>query len=89
MFNNKWVDYHESVTYRVDGPSMAAKYGAKAMLVRSIAPDSISSVHTGYMEYNLTTSKDRIPCAAITIEDAEMFARMQKRGQTITVHLVL
>ena len=57
LFNNKWVDYMTSVTYRVEGPSIAAKYGAKAMLVRSVASQSISSVHTGYMEYNLTTSK--------------------------------
>ena len=70
LFNNKWVDYDESVSYRVDGPSIAAKYGAKAMLVRSVASQSISSVHTGYMEYNLTTSKDKIPCAAITVEDS-------------------
>lgn len=78
-----------SVSYRVDGPSIAAQYGAKAMLVRSVASESISSVHTGYMEYDLTKSKDKIPCAAITVEDAEMFARMQKRNQTIKVHLVL
>lgn len=51
-FNNKWVDYMTSVVYRVDGPSIAAKYGAKAMLVRSVASNSVSSVHTGYMEYD-------------------------------------
>ena len=67
-FNNKWVDYYTSVEYRVNGASMAAKYGAKAMLVRSVASESISSVHTGYMEYN--TSYPKIPCAAITVEDA-------------------
>lgn len=41
------------------------------------------------MEYNLTMSEKRIPCAAITVEDAEMFARMQARGDIIRVHLVL
>lgn len=55
----------ESVPYRVDGPSISAKYGAKAMLVRSVASDSISSVHTGYMEYDEKLPK--IPCAAITV----------------------
>lgn len=30
-----------------------------------------------------------IPCAAITVEDSEMFARMQARGDTIKVHLIL
>ena len=29
----------------------------------------------------------RIPTAAITLEDAEMFARLQRRGQRIRVHL--
>lgn len=48
-FNNKWVDYHTSVTYRVEGPSIAASYGAVATLVRSVASSSIYSVHAGYM----------------------------------------
>ena len=86
-FNNEWVDYHHSVDYRVDGGSKVAQYGAVAMLVRSVAPESISSVHTGYMEYD--SKYDKIPCAAITIEDAEMFQRMQRRGKTIKVRLVL
>jgi len=37
VFNHPWVDYPTSIPYRVDGPSIAAKYGAIAMLVRSIA----------------------------------------------------
>lgn len=51
-YNNKWIDYGSSVDYRVNGASRAAKYGAKAILVRSVASSSISSVHTGYMEYD-------------------------------------
>ncbi len=87
LFNNKWIDYSHSVEYRVNGPSRAAKYGAKAMLVRSVASDSVYSVHTGYMEYDPQYPK--IPCAAITVEDSEMFRRMQNRGQNITVHLII
>lgn len=71
----------------MNGPSRAAKYGAKATLVRSVASASISSVHTGYMEYDPKYPK--IPCAAITVEDAEMLQRMQNRGQTIKVNLNL
>lgn len=48
-YNNPWKNYHESVTYRVDGPSIAASYGAVATLVRSVASSSIYSVHAGYM----------------------------------------
>ena len=87
LFNNKWIDYGQSVDYRVDGPSIAAKYGAKAMLVRSVASESVASVHTGYMEYDPKYPK--IPCAAITVEDSEMFRRMQNRNQTIIVRLVI
>lgn len=64
-YNNEWIDYSESVAYRVDGASRAVKYGAKAILVRSVASESISSVHTGYMEYN--SNYPKIPCAAITV----------------------
>jgi carboxypeptidase Q len=87
LFNHKWIDYPSSVDYRVDGPSIAAKYGAKAMLVRSLASESIYSVHTGYMQYD--PQYEKIPCAAITVEDSEMFKRMQNRGQKIVVELNL
>ena len=36
-YNNPWVDYHNSVSYRVEGPSRAAAHGAVATLVRSVA----------------------------------------------------
>ena len=71
----------------MNGASRAAKYGAKAMLVRSVASSSISSVHTGYMLYD--AQYPSIPCAAVTVEDAEMFQRMQDRGQTIKANLFM
>lgn len=77
MFNHPWVNYSVNGDYRVHGASRAARYGAKAMLVRSVTPSSIGSVHTGYLEYDNTTG--RIPAAAITIEDADMFQRMSDR----------
>ena len=58
---------------------MAAKYGAVGVLVRSVTPDSIQSVHAGVMHY--TSDSDRRICGgAISTEDADMFRRMQKRG---------
>lgn len=75
------------VEYRVWGASHAAKYGALGALVRSVTPESISSVHAGIMHYDNNYKK--IPVAAITLEDAQMFQRMQDRGQTIIVHLQL
>ena len=53
------------------------------MLVRSVASKSIYSVHAGMQEYD--PAQPKIPAAAITVEDAEMFQRMQERGQKIVV----
>lgn len=86
-YNADWKSYGENVMYRVWGASNAAKYGAAAVLVRSVTPESIYSVHAGVMHYN--ESYPKIPAAAITVEDAEMFQRMQDRGQKIVVHLVM
>ncbi|KAM3139128.1 hypothetical protein pb186bvf_008726 [Paramecium bursaria] len=71
--------------YRTQGPSVVAALGAKAYLLKSIASDSMQTPHTGYTSYNGT----RIPAAAISTEDAEMFWRMQQRKQKIVVELSL
>lgn len=57
------------------------------MLIRSVTPFSIDSPHTGGTNYDSNTPK--IPAAAITVEDSEMFYRMQSRGQKIVVNLFL
>lgn len=79
VYNQKWTTYGESVQYRANGADRAAKYGAVAALVRSVASRSVYSVHAGMQ------NSDKIPIAAITVEDAEMFQRMQDRGQKITL----
>ena len=71
------------MVYRATGADRAAKYGAVAALVRSVASYSIYSVHAG-VQYSKA-----IPIAAITVEDADMFQRMQNRGQKIVVELTL
>lgn len=58
-----------------------------AALIRSVTPDSISSVHTGVQHYNPDYPK--IPVAAISLEDAEMLDRIQTRKQTIILELRL
>lgn len=83
VYNQAWTTYGDAVQYRANGADRAAKYGAVAALVRSVASSSISSVHTG-IQYSTA-----IPIAAITVEDAEMLQRMQDRGQTITLELTM
>lgn len=63
VYNAVWTNYGQTVAYRSSGASRASEYGAVAALVRSVAPDSIQSVHTGIQTYN--TKFPKIPVAAI------------------------
>ncbi len=87
LFDVPFTSYRETVAYRGLGPSAAAKAGAVAMLLRSVAAFSINSPHTGSTRYD--TAAARIPAAAVTVEDAMLMHRLQERGQTPTVSLSL
>ena len=69
--------YSEGVVYRGRGATEAARVGAVASLIRSVASFSIQNPHTGSMSYQDTTV-GRIPAAALSIEDAEMLHWMQR-----------
>jgi carboxypeptidase Q len=88
LFDVPFTTYEPTRVYRTDGPSRAAKLGAVAILLRSVASFSINSPHTGNTRYDSTVAT-RIPAAAITVEDAMLLHRMQDRGQPITVRLVM
>ncbi len=77
--------YRQAVAYRGGAPAAAAKAGAVATLIRSIASFSIQSPHTGSTRYDPAVVK--IPAAALSVEDAEMLHRMANRGEPITVTL--
>ena len=79
--------YDEAVQYRVNGAVAGARVGARAVLIRSIASFSIQSPHTGIMRYDSTVA--RIPAAALSVEDAELLHRLQKRGEPIVVRLAM
>jgi carboxypeptidase Q len=87
VFNAPWVSYGKTVAYRVGGADAASAVGGVAALVRSITPYSLYTPHTGSMYYSGRVRK--VPTAAITVEDAEMLARMQARGQPIKLKLVM
>ena len=84
LYNVPFTTYGETVQYRSGGAERASAHGAKAVLVRSVSPVSLSTPHTGTMRYG---DSPPIPAAAITLEDAERFARWQSRGQKSTVRL--
>lgn len=85
VYNKPFVSYGETVQYRSFGAVRAAKHGAVASLIRSVTPFSIHSPHTGWQDYSPDVPK--IPTACITVEDAEMMARMASRGIKIVINL--
>ena len=85
VFNVPFTTYGQTVQYRAAGAIAAAKAGAVASLVRSVASYSMRTPHTGGMRYDSTVA--RIPHAAITVEDAAMLSRMQQREQRILLRL--
>ncbi len=87
LFDEPYVNYGVTVRYRFGAAAAAAKVGAVAALIRSVAAYSIRSPHTGVMGYDSTAP--RIPAAALAVEDAMMLHRMQTRGQHVVVKLVM
>ena len=85
LFNAPFTSYGETVAYRYSGASAAAKHGAVASLIRSIGPWSMNTPHTGVMAYKDEVQK--IPHAALTMEDAMMLSRIHDRGDKIIVKL--
>ncbi|MBZ3878197.1 Carboxypeptidase Q [Sciurus carolinensis] len=85
VYNQPYISYAMTVQYRIRGAVEAAKVGALASLIRSVASFSIYSPHTGIQEYQ--DGVPRIPTACITVEDAEMMSRMASNGNTIVIQL--
>jgi len=69
------------VKYRGSGATEAAKVDGVAVLIRSVTPFSIDSPHTGMLDYDDKVT--HIPSACISIEDAQLLHRLQKRGVSI------
>ena len=79
--------YGKAVAYRGAGPSRAAEYGARAVVIRSVASASLRSPHTGSLRYD--AKQPKIPAAALTVEDALLVHRLLERGERVRMHLVL
>jgi carboxypeptidase Q len=85
LFDVPFTNYPDTRRYRTDGPSAAARAGAVACLIRSVASNSIRSPHTGRTTYDSTAK--RIPAAALSVEDAMMLHRINDRGEQVVVTL--
>ena len=76
--------YGESGIGRRIGPAQASKYGAIAVLVRSLASNVDDYPHTGVTQYN--DSFPKIPAVAISTRNAETLSLALKKGDKVTVH---
>ena len=72
---------------RRQGPSEAARRGAVAYLVRSLATGESRAPHTGALNY--ASDAPKIPAAALSVIDAELIDRLAARGVPIRVRLKL
>jgi hypothetical protein len=84
LYNAPYRGYGSTVAYRMAGPSHAARLGAVGVLVRSVTPVSLATPHTGTLEYDADAPE--IPAASVTVEDAEMIARLCAQGE-VKLHL--
>lgn len=84
-FNEKYLQtfraYGESGAYRRSGPSRAAKYGAIAVVIRSMSGSTDNNPHTGATAYDSAYSK--IPAAAMGLRDADKLSELLKTGKKI------
>ncbi len=72
---------------RRQGPSEAARRGAVAYLLRSLATGMSREPHTGALNYQPDAPK--IPAAALSTIDAELIDHLAARGQPIRIRLKL
>lgn len=87
LFDVPFTTYGETVRYRGRGPTEAAAKGAVAALVRSVAPVSLDTPHTG-MTRVPDPGEPTVPSAAVTLENATQLRRLAARGP-VRVHLEL
>jgi carboxypeptidase Q len=83
---NTFAGYGGAVGQRVQGASMAAGYGASAVIVRSITQSLDSFPHTGVLHY--AEGVDKIPAVAVSTLDANLLSERLKADPGLTVNLV-
>ena len=72
---------------RRQGPSIASRKGALAIVIRSIGTDYHRNPHTGTQTF--AEGVRPIPAGALPLPDAEQLQRILKRGKRVTMRLTL
>jgi hypothetical protein len=88
-FNPKLIEtfyaYADAVRYRGGGASRASKYGAVAVVVRSMTHSTDNNPHTGAMGYN--DSFPKIPAMAVGLWDADKLAAAIGQDKKIKIYM--
>lgn len=84
-FVKTFHSYRDAVQYRGSGASRAARYGAVAVIVRSMTHGANNFPHTGAMKYDSAWPK--IPAVAIGLEDADRLSQRVKGDASAKVFL--
>ena len=85
--NQDGSGYNQFGVPRRQGPTVASKKGAAAIVVRSIGTDRHRNPHTGAMAFS--DGAKPIPAGALSNPDADQLLRIFKRGQPVRMRLVL
>ena len=75
--------YGEASQYRGSGPSRAAKYGAAAVIVRSMSHSVDNNPHTGATRYD--TAYAKIPALAVGLRDADWLSKQLLENRIISL----
>jgi len=79
--------YGTAVMYRAKGASHAAKFGALAVVIRSMTSLADDEPHTGNMYYDTSLSKTRIPAFALGYKSATRLSESLKNNKDLSLYL--
>jgi carboxypeptidase Q len=85
LFVKTFVSYSDAVKYRGQGASRASKYGATAVVVRSMTHATDNHPHTGSLNYN--DSFPKIPAATIGLKDADLLTDIITKNKIVQLFL--
>lgn len=77
--------YRHNAVYRGSGPSRAAKYGAFAVIIRSMTNGEDNDPHTGSLRY--TDSIKKIPAVAVGLRDMEKMNEVLDKNIPVTASM--
>ncbi len=81
------IGYGQFGAPRRQGPTIASRKGAIAIVIRSIGTDHNRTPHTGVMSFD--NGATPIPAGALSVPDAEQVMRIIQRGKPVTMRLRL